>query len=320
MLFIAPMDFAWTHWLVKHNYLLFSNFINRTIFEGSLPGTVDFVLISQVAIAVLFVLAWTRPQTFHWLQTWRPRLGFMTFYALIYGVFFVYSTKWIWGRFRPNAVVSKGHPYSDWFELGPQFIGDGVFRGSFPSGHVAIAFLLMSLAYVLAGTAQTRRQRFLGWWLGALVVINSLAVAVGRAMIGSHWLSDCVASIAVGWVLLHLIYHWGLHVPEQCRYADHNSTAAPRPALWELHLSVNAFWASLGFWGCGIGLRALAAGRSIWMVFLIPLWLALMFYGTVRLRRLGLFAPFNSQSASRMAGSSDIRTDTKQSHRLFQNL
>jgi membrane-associated phospholipid phosphatase len=302
MLIIAPMDFAWTQWLVKHNHALFSNFIGRTIFEGNLPGASDFVVISQVAIVVLFVLAWTRPHTFHWLQAWRPRLGFMTFYVLVSGVFFVHSTKWIWGRFRPNAVLSKGHPYSGWFELGPQFIGDGIFRGSFPSGHVAAAFSLMSLAYVLAGTGQTRRQRFLGWWLGALVIFYSLAMAVGRAMTGSHWLSDCVASIAVGWMLLHLIYHWGLRVPEQCRYADRNGTPAPRPAWWEWHLSVNAFWASLGFWGCGIGLRAFAAGRSIWMVFLIPLWLALMFYGTVRLRRLRLFAPFIGQSASHMDG------------------
>ena len=203
----------------------------------------------------------------------------MFFNGLVTEVYFIHSVKWIWGRFRPEAVLSGGHQFTKWFELGPQFIGDGIFRGSFPSGHTSVAFSLMALAYVLVGTGATRAQRCLGWMLGALVLANSVAVSVGRAMYGAHWLSDCVASVAFGWVTLHLLFFWGLRVPERCRLADSAGNSEPSPAWWEMLLAFNAFCVALGFWGCGIGLRALEFERCIWLAFLIPLWLALMAFG-----------------------------------------
>ncbi len=290
MVLISPVDYAWTQWLVQHNDVAFSNFIGRSLFEGGLPGASDFAVIALLAILVLFILAWARPHTFPWLLSWRPRLGFMTFSALVYAVFFVHSTKWIWGRFRPYSVLLENNAFTDWFKLGPQFIGDGIFRGSFPSGHTAASLALMSLAYVLVGTGVTRLQRGLGWGFGVFVLIYSLAMSVGRAMTGAHWLSDCVASIGSGWILLHIFFYWGLRVPEQCRWAERTGLPIPRPRWWEWLLAVNAFWVFLGFWGCGIGLRALEFGRSLWLAFLIPLWLGLMFYGAKRLWQLGLFA------------------------------
>ena len=297
MVLIAQVDFVWTQWLVQHNDVVFSNFIARSLFEGGLPGASDIAVIALLAILVLFILSWTRPHAFPWLQSWRPRLGYMTFCAMVYAVFFVHSIKWIWGRYRPNAVLIDGHMFTDWFKLGPQFIADGIFRGSFPSGHTAAAFALMSLAYVLAGTGVTRLQRGLGWGFGALVLIYSLAMSVGRAMTASHWLSDCVASMGVGWVLLHIFFHWGLRVPEQCRWSARTGLPLPRPRWWELLLAVNAFWVFLGFWGAGIGLRALQFGRTFWLAYLIPFWVVLMFYGAKRLWRLGLFAPLVEPSA-----------------------
>jgi len=297
MVIITPVDYAWTQWLVLHNNGIFSNIIGRTMFERKLPGAGDIVIIAQAVIVVLFLLSWARPHAFKWLRAWRPRLGFMFFNGLVTEVYFIHSVKWIWGRFRPAAVLSGGRQFTKWFELGPQFIGDGIFHGSFPSGHASVAFSLMTLAYVLAGTGATRAQRCLGWMLGALVLANSVAVSVGRAMYGAHWLSDCVASVAFGWVTLHLLFFSGLRVPERCRLADSAGNSEPSPAWWEMLLAFNAFCVALGFWGCGIGLRALEFGRCIWLAFLIPLWLALMAFGAMRLRRLGLFAPFVEQSA-----------------------
>ena len=67
---------------------------------------------------------------------------------------------------------------------------------SFPSGHtVAAASSWLAVALVL-GRDRSRRTRAL---LASGAALIAVSVAVSRALLGVHWLTDVVAGLAIGW-------------------------------------------------------------------------------------------------------------------------
>ena len=64
---------------------------------------------------------------------------------------------------------------------------------SFPSGH-AVAASVTAVAAVIALVPAGRRR---AWW-GAAAVVFSVLMALSRAYLGAHWLSDAVAGIFLG--------------------------------------------------------------------------------------------------------------------------
>ncbi len=64
---------------------------------------------------------------------------------------------------------------------------------SFPSGH-AVAASVTVVAAVIALVPAGRRR---AWW-GAAAVVFSILMALSRAYLGAHWLSDAVAGILLG--------------------------------------------------------------------------------------------------------------------------
>ena len=76
--------------------------------------------------------------------------------------------------------------------------------GSFPSGHTAAALVCFgALALLLA----LERPRWLAPMLGSAAVITAL-LAGALVYSGYHWLSDTVASIALGVGVLVPLHHW----------------------------------------------------------------------------------------------------------------
>jgi undecaprenyl-diphosphatase len=65
--------------------------------------------------------------------------------------------------------------------------------GSFPSGH-AVAAAVTAVAAVIALFPEGPKRY--GW--GALAVVFSLAMALSRAYLAAHWLSDAVGGVLLG--------------------------------------------------------------------------------------------------------------------------
>jgi membrane-associated phospholipid phosphatase len=65
--------------------------------------------------------------------------------------------------------------------------------GSFPSGH-AIAASVTAVAAVIALFPEGSRR----YWWGAVAALFSLVMALSRAYLAAHWLSDAVAGVLLG--------------------------------------------------------------------------------------------------------------------------
>ncbi|MEU6947860.1 phosphatase PAP2 family protein [Streptomyces sp. NPDC046316] len=96
-------------------------------------------------------------------------------------------------------------------------------HGSFPSGHVAGAALLVVLVGVLLVPAARRRA----WWLGG--VVFTLAMMWSRTWLHAHWLTDTAAGAAAGAGAGLLA--WWLCAPALAREAARGRRGAAATAL-----------------------------------------------------------------------------------------
>ena len=261
--FVAQVDYVWTSYLYDHRWRKATAFMRRSLFEGDSFGGSDFSIVLQVCAFFVYLYSWRTNIRRKWVQ-WRSASAFVLSSGLILGLGLVQNLKWLSGRARPNVVFRNELDYSAWYQFGPQFVTDGQFYGSFPSGHTASAVMLLCIAYLLAGDNQnTLRTRILGWSVGVIVLAYSSVMAVTSVMDLRHWLSDGLASIVIGWSLIHVIYFKLLNVPSQAEYWRCNGQLLPMPAHWELQLAgwliATAFAASV----CVLAVRSLWLGRHV---------------------------------------------------------
>jgi membrane-associated phospholipid phosphatase len=219
MVAIVPVDYEWTVYLIDHRSETAVDFLRRTVFEGNALGATDLPVFALLIIIIAYVRvsAGAAKPSF---AAWRPWLGFALISTLAAGLGAVHTLKWVVGRARPYEVVAGHHlPYTPWYWPGPHFVTEGVYRGSFPSGHTAAAFAFIAMAYAMAGDPLlSRGWRWAGWAVGAGALAFSAAMAVASAMARSHWLSDAIGVTGMVWILVHVLYYWGLRVPDQRRY------------------------------------------------------------------------------------------------------
>jgi len=274
---ITPVDYAWTVYLAEHRWDPAVSVLRRTLFEGEAPGGSDLPIFAALAVLYVYVLA-SAPRVRPELTRVRPWLGFLVVSVLAAGLGVVHAIKWVLGRARPDSVLGGPHlPFTPWYVPGPHFVTEGIYRGSFPSGHTAAAFTFMAVAYVLAGDPfLARRWRMTGWVIGMLTLLFSAAMTVASSMARSHWLSDAIGVVGLVWILVHGLYFWGLRVPEQRRYARAHGRPPPLPGRWELRLCLLGFPALLGLIGVGLGLRALKLQPEPYLAILVPLGVGLV--------------------------------------------
>ena len=268
---IAPVDYAWTVYLVQHRVDPAVSILRRTVFEGEPPGGSDLPIFGALALLVCYFRATSARAKPAWSK-FRPWLGFLVISTLAAGLGAVHTIKWIVGRARPYSVVAGEHlPFTPWYVPGPHFVTEGLYRGSFPSGHTAAAFMFIAVAYALAGDPLLPgRWRLAGWALGAVTLAYSVLMAVASSMARSHWLSDAVGVVGLVWILVHGLYFWGLRVPDQRRYW-HSHGKAPLAGRWELRFCALGFPALLGLIAIGLGLRALTLQPVPYLAILVPL-------------------------------------------------
>jgi membrane-associated phospholipid phosphatase len=267
----AIVDKEWTIALSHHRLPQLVAFMEDSIFEGEPLGANDIVIFLLLTAVVAYYAAWRWPGSGK-ISALRPQTGFVLASALVTGIYLVHSLKWIMGRARPDLVLGHKAAFSHWFAFGPLFVTDGVYYGSFPSGHTCQAFLLMAAAFVLAGDPLAGKPvRILGWLWGILALVFSLAMGTARCMTLSHWLSDILGSIFLGSIGMHLLYFKVLRVPDQRRYADHHGRLPELPQAWELILCLHVLLGTIGVMALIIGARAVWIWKSPWLVVMVPM-------------------------------------------------
>ena len=278
MAIVTEHDRTWTIWLSEHSWPGVIKFLRQTCFEGEGFGGTDSASFFIAASFFLYIFIWLKGEKTR-LFKWRPYFGFIVTSSFFCGLFMVHSLKWFMGRARPGPVLNNAMDYSSWFELGPHYVTEGIYRGSLPSGHTAEVMSFMTLAYILAANRKhSFPVRLLGFLFGVVALAYGIIMALGCSMSLSHWITDCIFSICIGWILIHVIYFWVLKIPEQMEYYNKHGMHTQTPKLWELLFCVWAFFVATGGMSIGLGFRSFWKQPVPWLALLIPFGLFLVFF------------------------------------------
>ncbi len=113
-----------------------------------------------------------------------------------------------WGRPRPSQIQTFGGQsvYRD--ALNPGIPGNGK---SFTCGHCTMGFLFVSLVYF-------RRRSAAVAWIGGLggLTYGGL-ISATRVVQGAHFVTDCVWSLGVLWIVATVLYYFVLKIPNPTR-------------------------------------------------------------------------------------------------------
>ena len=269
MVGVVFVDYAWTLYLIDIRWKGFAEIMRRTVFEdGKLGGSDPAVLLSLLAVILYF---WSySAKVPAWLYSLQPILGFIVFASLTAGLGFVHTLKWSLGRVRPHIVLAQQLEYSHWFEFGAHYVTDGIFYGSFPSGHVASVALLFTLSYVLiANPLISKKWQVVGWIWTVGVLAYTVAMIIARCMAISHWISDGLGSFALVVGLMHWLYFAVLRVPEQLLYFKTRRIQMAPFRFWEMRLCAYFFLFAIGTALCLIALNAFQRQSPPWLATLL---------------------------------------------------
>ena len=159
---------------------------------GTAPSGVLYV----AALAALMV-PWLRRNTSDLVQVAALTLLVM---ALLHPLFITTSIKLLWGRQR---FVELG---GDWSRFSPFFLPCRPLAGeSFPSGHVATAFVCSPLVFLLARAGRKGAAAA----LCLLTIAWGVTVAYGRILNGAHYLTDTIFSAGLSFLLAPFVQDLG---------------------------------------------------------------------------------------------------------------
>lgn len=280
MICTTAVDYPLTKWIWQNGWTTFAESMGQSLFEGEYPGGGDLAVIFLVVVFGCYALS-LRPQAPTGLAAWRPSLGFMVAGSLITAFAWVHTLKWLVVRARPYLVFDGSLPFTAWYEIGPHFINEGIYYGSFTSGHTAQVFVMMTLAYALVG----RGRKPAGWVVGTGVLTYTLTMGLARCMTLSHWVTDVIGAVVISWRTLHVLYYQILKVPLQHRHRDALTGSGNLKAGWELLLGLSLVATCLGLVLAGLGLRAFWIPEARQLAFLILPGIPLAVWGALKSRQ-----------------------------------
>ncbi len=115
--------------------------------------------------------------------------------ALLHTLGITTALKHLWGRPRFADLGPDGAGFAPLWS--PDLLAGGL---SFPSGHVATAFVLAPAVLLLARAGRPRAALA----LGAAIGLFGLTVAAGRIVYGAHFATDTFFSIGLAWLIAPL--------------------------------------------------------------------------------------------------------------------
>ena len=109
-----------------------------------------------------------------------------------------------WGRPRPNQIQEFGGQYSYRHALSPGIPGKGK---SFPCGHCTMGFIFISLVYF------RRKSSVIAWIGGIGGLIYGGVISAARVVQGAHFVTDCIWSLGIIWLVSTALYYLVLKIP-----------------------------------------------------------------------------------------------------------
>ena len=161
----------------------------------------SFYIIDRSILVIIFSVAYTFTIWRVYKSDFQPSSTHLYFSSLAIIVVLLYSllvvnliTKPLWGRIRFNDLVH----YSDftaWY-LPQGYTGNR----SFISGHVSMGVMVWALTPLIKKYSSNTQVIF-----KILFFVWALIVALGRIIIGAHYLSDVFFSLGIGYGIFYLV-------------------------------------------------------------------------------------------------------------------
>jgi len=148
-----------------------------------------------IPIIIYVIITWKKD----W-SAYRTLSGVISLLGIILPLLFVQLIKVFWGRVRFRDLSLPG-----FIEYTPWFIPQGINGNqSFPSGHTAMAWMLLPLLILLRKKQWNSPIRI----IGTIVIIGwGIFVGLSRIAIGAHYASDVLFSTGIAMVITLLLYN-----------------------------------------------------------------------------------------------------------------
>ena len=234
---MTPFDATLTLWFRAHRYDAFANFMAQSMFDGSGFGGSDLGICLYLAALLAVIVTYRSRRPFFCEINLYSR--FMLAMGLGIGIGLVHAVKLSWGRARPELVVDHFAPFSPWYKWGPFLAGRDLFSGSLPSGHTATMLAFVACGYLVWHRGPARLYHGLGGALIALGLLGGVGMAISRAMLLQHWVTDGWIILFGGWFFIHYGFHYFYQIDQQ-RMAlahlpgGHRGGLLPRRTPWPL--------------------------------------------------------------------------------------
>jgi len=163
-------------------------------------GTIPGLVVTLAALAGWFVGKFRRS-----LADWRPYCLLVVLTTVICSGILVNAVlKQYWGRPRPDQVTIFGGQWTYRDVHAPGIPGQG---GSFPCGHCAMGFTLVSLF------GFHRRSRLVAYAGGGTGLLLGSALSATRIIQGAHFLTDTLWSLGFNLMVATALYYLVLAIP-----------------------------------------------------------------------------------------------------------
>ncbi len=163
---------------------------------GTIPGLV-------VTLAAL--VGWFAGKFRRNLAAWRPYCLLVVLTTVIASGILVNAVlKQYWGRPRPDQITDFGGQWTYRDVHRPGIPGQG---GSFPCGHCAMGFTLVSLFFV------RKRSKLIAYAGGGAGIVLGGALSMTRIVQGAHFLTDTLWSLGLNLIVAAALYYLVLTIP-----------------------------------------------------------------------------------------------------------
>jgi membrane-associated phospholipid phosphatase len=143
-------------------------------------SNINYIFFTAILINILITFLFRRRYKFSKKAVLFSRVSFNMFFFgyLVY----IQILKTFWGRIRFRDLAGNYSKFSPWYI--PQGITG---NESFPSGHAAMGWMLLSLFVLFVD--QSFRKRLI---LKGLILSWAIAVCISRIIVGAHYTSDVI--------------------------------------------------------------------------------------------------------------------------------